>query len=372
MQDLNNKVRVLIADKSSYSRLVLEDILNNESDITIVGMATDGDELLQQLKDKKPDVLVADIGLPKNKKLHTFKRVFSESATPIVLLLDKEEHTLELMEEATEIGVYAVVLKPEGLKKFPNYRSLKNELADKIREVRRSDLRDARHLVKKLKTEDHALQKEDTVNRHATAETVIVIGASTGGTLAVESIVKQLSPNLNASVLVAVHMPAGFSSTFTKRLKELTPLNVVEGKAGLILKPGKIIVAPGGRNMVANSIMGNTANLRIAFADDNVATMEHPSVDLLMKSVAESGVKQVVGVILTGMGKDGTVGASYIKRRGGVLIAQDEESSAIFGMAKSAIESGYINKVLPLSQIAYFLNEYVSRQNKVSSTDSFA
>nr|WP_262914621.1 chemotaxis protein CheB [Pontibacter vulgaris] len=362
----------MIADKSSYTRLVLEDILNSEKDITIVGVVPDSDKLLEQLKETKPDVIVADLGLLKHDNLFTLKRIFSELATPIVLLLHQEEHTLDLIKETTEIGVYAVVFKPEGQKNFPNYRVLKDELLFKVRAVLQSELRDAKRLVNQVPEVSIQQQKHAVSKQNVTADTIIVIGASTGGTLAVESIIKQLAPDINASVLVAVHMPAGFSTTFTKRLKEITPLNVVEGKTGLMLKPGKVIVAPGGRNMVANSIMGNAANLRIGFTEDNNTSDEYPSIDLLMKSVAVSGVKNVVGVILTGMGKDGTVGASYIKERGGVLIAQDEESSAIFGMAKSAIDSGYINKVLPLSQISYFLNKYVLRQHKVSSTDSNA
>ncbi|WP_460879366.1 CheB methylesterase domain-containing protein [Pontibacter rugosus] len=203
-----------------------------------------------------------------------------------------------------------------------------------------------------------------------TADTVIVIGASTGGTQAVESILAKLSADLNASVLVALHLPENFTKSYTNRLQSITSLQVVEGHEGLVLKPGKVIVAPGGRNMVVKPVKVKAANIRISFSDTAPTHYDQPSIDLLMQSVAESKVVRVVGVILTGMGKDGTQGASCILKRGGTMIAQDEGTSAIFGMARSAIESGYINKVLPLQEIPHFLNQYVAGQQQVSIPDS--
>ncbi|MFD2244689.1 chemotaxis protein CheB [Pontibacter ruber] len=368
MKDQVQKLRVFIADKSSYTRLVLEDILGSESDITIAGMAADGDELLQQLKVVQPDVVIVDYKLPKNSRLFTLKRVFSEAPAPILLLIEKEKLTLDLIKEATEVGVYGIVLKP-GPEMRPNYRNVGDELIQKVRAVRESEYWDVERRIQLL--EQDVLVPEQHVHRKtAAADTVIVIGASTGGTQAIESIVRQLTEDLKATVLVAVHLPERFTKTFSKRLQELTPLKVMEGKSGLPLKPGKIIVAPGGRNMVVEAHLGNPYNLMIGFTDEPAVTFDQPSVDLLMKSVAKTQVKHVIGIILTGMGKDGTVGASLIQERGGIIIAQNEESSAIFGMAKSAIESGYINKVLPLSDIPHFINGFMAQQHEVSATDS--
>jgi two-component system chemotaxis response regulator CheB len=367
VQDQTNKVRVLVADSSSYTRLVLEEIIAAEKDITVTGVASDGDELVQLLKLSGASVVMADYGLPKNNRFFTFKRIFSEVPTPIVLLLEKELLTLELVKEVTALGVYAIILKPEGAL-FPNYRSIAAEVLMKVRAVQQTDFCDMQRRLLLLQQEVADMPKRKPKQKVAPVETVIVIGASTGGTQAIEYIIRHLSPDLQASILIAVHLPVAFTRTFTRRLQELTPLTVKEGRSGLLLQPGKIIVAPGERNMVVKPVMGNRASLKIDFEEEETVSFDLPSVDVLMESVAQSAVKRIVGVILTGMGKDGTVGAGLIKGRGGVVIAQNEASSAIFGMAKSAIDSGFIKEVLPLGEIAQYINNL--EQHGVSITDS--
>ncbi|AKD04868.1 chemotaxis protein CheB [Pontibacter korlensis] len=365
-------LRVLIADGSSYSRLVLQDIIGSADGVQVTDLAADGGELLEKLKVDKAELVVLDYDLPNNEDLLVLKRIFSEVPVPVLLLLQQEQLTLEMLKQAVELGVYGVVLKPGNSRYYTNYRSIAQEVLRKVLAVRQTELYDTQQRLKQLQQEVVFLKEASQLGRqnNSTADTVIVIGASTGGTQAVESIVKQLSPDLNASVLVALHLPQNFTRTYSERLRSLTPLKVVEGHRGVKLCPGKIIVAPGGCNMVVESIMGSRENLMVSFTDEEPVLYDQPSIDLLMRSVAQSAVKQVVGVILTGMGKDGTSGASYIRSRGGIVVAQNEETSAIFGMAKSAIDSGYINKVLPLPEIPQFLNRFVAGQQQVRVTDS--
>jgi two-component system, chemotaxis family, protein-glutamate methylesterase/glutaminase len=363
------KLKVLVADRSSHARLVLEGILAESAGIEVTGLASDGDQLMYLLQQQKVDVVLASVESYQSDRLFYFKRIFSESPTPIVMLIEKDQLSLELLKEAIDIGVYGVVTKP-GPASRPNYRSISDDIRHKVLAVRESEYWAPE---KRLHMLGLAAQLVQPVTRStakkATAETIIVIGASTGGTKAVEQIVRQLDPNLNASVLIAIHLPPKFTHTYTRRLKELTSLLVIEGRTGLVPKPGKVIVAPGGRNMVVHSVMGNPANLKIAFCEEKTDSFDLPSVDHLMQAVAQSSVRRVVGVILTGMGKDGTSGAQAIfEREGGHVIAQDEATSAIFGMAKSAIESGYTDKVLPLSKIADYLNQYVAEQQQQVST----
>ncbi|MBC5773601.1 response regulator [Pontibacter sp. KCTC 32443] len=357
------EIRVLIAAQSSHTRLVLESTLNEEKDIFVAGFAKDGDELLKTLKENEPHVVLVNCDLPQNKSFFTLKRIFSEAPTPIVLLVKREQLTLEFVQEVTALGVYAIVLKPEQ-KRFPDYRSIAAELAFKIRAVRQTINWDVHRRLAQLKDQVENLSAE-TITPKPLVDTVIVIGASTGGTKAIEFIVKQLDNDLNAAVLVAVHLPSGFTKSLAERLQNHTRLKVREGRQGAILKPNKLIVAPGGRNMEIQSIIGNTEGYKISFSDDVAENFDQPSIDLLMQSVANSNVKRVLGVILTGMGKDGTAGATTIYKRGGLVIAQDEASSDIFGMAKSVIESGVTQHVLPLSEIPHFINSYVASQNTV-------
>jgi two-component system, chemotaxis family, protein-glutamate methylesterase/glutaminase len=370
-----NGIRVLIGERSSFSRLVLEDILASEADLKVDCLAADGEELLQQLHCNEVDVVLTSADLRHNERLYAFKRIFSERPTPILMIVEREQLTLELLKEAIELGVYSIILKPGPVAR-PNYRSISEEILRKVRAVRDSEYWEPEKRLQMLSEDANLLEPYKPLEKNATADTIIVIGASTGGTQAVETIVKQLDPKLKASVLIAIHMPPKFTHTYTRRLKDLTPLVVIEGRTGLIPKAGKIIVAPGGRNMIVHSVMGNHASLKIGFSEEAIPAEaipadDMPSVDQLMQTAARSSAKRVIGVILTGMGKDGTAGASAIvKREGGHVIAQNEESAAIFGMAKSAIESGNTHKVLPLSQIADYLNRYVAAQQQVSITDN--
>lgn len=364
VQDQTNSLRVLVADKSSYTRLVLEYILSSEKDISIVGSVSDGDSLVEKLKEEKADLAIVDMDLPKNTRLFTLQRVYSEVPTPILLLVDRNKLSLELIKGALEIGVYGIIIKP-GDGNCPNYRDISEELVQKVRQVRDFGSWNDHNRYYRIEQE-YRLERDKVLVNVSSNDSIIVIGASTGGIPAIESIVKQLSPDLKATILIAVHLPVGFSQSLIKRLQELTPLKVVEGRSGILLKPGKIIVAPGGQNMVVQSVMGSGSNLKIGFSDEPTAAEDRPSVDLLMKSVAESSIKNIIGIILTGMGKDGTIGASYIKKSGGMLVAQDEASSVIFGMAKSAIEHGFINKIMPLSRIPFFINKYQAPQYEVS------
>jgi two-component system chemotaxis response regulator CheB len=369
VQEQDKTLRVLIAEKSDYSRLVLQDIIDTAAGLQVVGLAADGNELLLLQKEQKADIVVLDFELPRNEQLYTLKRIFSEESAPVLLLVAQEHLTLEMMQQALELGVYGIIIKP-GSGHYINYRSLEEEVLLKLHAVRDSDHWDGERRLSLLHQVLLEMEEKPKRRRGTTADVVIVIGASTGGTQAVETIIRGFSPALKASVLVALHLPQRFTSNYIQRLKELTPLKVTEGSEGMVLKKGKIIVAPGGRTMVVRSVMGNEANLMISFTDEASGTYDLPSIDLLMKSVSKSAVPYIVGVILTGMGKDGTVGASYIQHSGGMMIAQNEESSAIFGMARSAIESGYIDKVLPLSEIPHFLNRYVAERHQVSATDS--
>ena len=359
------KINVLVADQLSHSRLVLETILEGEPDFDVVGVVADKEALMRVAREQAPDVLLLNYDLPGNKELLVLKQVFSEVPVPVILLVKREQLTLELVKEATALGVYAIILKP-GNKRYPDYRSVAGELVYKIRAVQDTVNWDVQQRLTYLQNEVETLATRVAPRPQPLVDTVVVVGGSTGGTQAIGEIVKCLTAELKATVLVAVHLPAGFTGKLVQRLQKHTRLTVKEGKTGLLLKPGKLIVAPGGRNMVIQPVVGSNANYKISFAEDVVPDFDRPSIDLLMQSVANSSIKNVLGVILTGMGRDGTIGATTIHKRGGTVIAQDKASSAIFGMAKSVIDNGLSHHVLPLSEIPHFINRYVASQSTVS------
>jgi two-component system chemotaxis response regulator CheB len=187
---------------------------------------------------------------------------------------------------------------------------------------------------------------------------LVVVGASTGGTRAVEQIVQSLHPELACAVLVAVHLPAHFTASFVKRLQRLSSLPVKIGQVGMSVEAGQIIVAPGGQNMVVKSVeRGPWQVWQIDFSTEPSPGPDQPSVDMLMHSAAQAAGSDVVGIILTGLGSDGTYGARCIQERGGQVITQNEESAAVFSMPHSVIRAGYADAVLPLEHIATAVNQ---------------
>jgi two-component system chemotaxis response regulator CheB len=329
---------------------VLADILNTEIDLEVLDTAENGDDLIQKIRDHSPDLVIADYYLPKNNRMFVFRRIQHEFNIPILMIIGKEEVSADFIFEALKIGVYDYV-KIANNTRVPQFRSISHEIVTKVRAV--MDIK-AHQLA--LKQGPPVLESRPPGQKEPGS--LVVIGGSTGGTKALETIVRGLSQQLGAAVLVAVHLPEKFTRSFTLRLRSLTALKVVEGRVGVKLESGKIIVAPGDRNMIVTRHLGLRHDFRVAFSEEPADEFDRPSVDMLMKSVARLAGAKTLGVILSGMGKDGTLGAKAILSKGGETIAQDEASSAIFGMAKSAIEKGYINKVIGLNQIPDYINRF--------------
>jgi len=337
---------------------VLSDILNSEIDLEVLDTAENGEELIQKIKALPPDLVIADYNLPRNSRMFTFRRIQHDFNIPILMIIGKNNISDEFIFDAMKVGVYDFV-RIASHTFLPQFRQIREEIVTKVRAV--MDIK--QHQVEitaggVYKRDKSKLKIPTRTSSIKDAISYVVIGASTGGTKAIESIVKNLPQNLSAVVLIALHLPERFTRTFTQRIKSLTPLRVVEGKLGTKLEPGKIIIAPGDKNMIIYRHMGIKTDLRVQFSHEPASEYDRPSVDILMKSVAAEVGSRTLGIVLTGMGTDGTAGVKEVLKKGGETIAQDEASSAIFGMAKSAIDKGGINKVLSLTQIPDYINRF--------------
>lgn len=344
------KLKVTIADSSNYSRLVLSNMVQAQPDLEVLDTAADGRALMASLRRHRPDVVLADFGQPEQSQLLFLKRMFLETGVPVLMLLDQQNGQKENGGLAG-LGVYDYILKPAH-RLQPKLREMQGEILDKIRAVRQpSQLPTFPLPVTTVLAEEKVVPEEKP-------KAIIVIGASTGGTQAIEKIVGQLDKNLDACVLIALHLPAGFTRSFARRLQSLTPLKVVEGRLGTRLLKGKIIIAPGGKNMVVLPEIGKSDRFKINFGPAVSEEFDRPSVNVLMKSVAKVSGQNALGILLTGMGKDGTEGLAALQKAGGTTLAQDQASSVIFGMAKSAIDKGYVSHVRPLNRIPAFINNF--------------
>jgi two-component system chemotaxis response regulator CheB len=215
--------------------------------------------------------------------------------------------------------------------------------------------------------QDYPPFKEALRDKYAT--NVIVIGASTGGAKAVESVLKRLSSNFPAAIIIAQHIPSGFSEALLKRLRKISALPIELGKAGMEILPGKVILAPGGRNMIVKPMLGKIERPVIDFLKDGSNYLDTPSVDKLMESAASIYKKKTIAVVLSGLGNDGSIGAERIYTNQGHVIVQDEISSTVFGMGKSVISGGYFHSVLPIDEIGFYLQSLLLNPSSFNAFD---
>ncbi|HCW06314.1 MAG TPA: chemotaxis response regulator protein-glutamate methylesterase [Cytophagales bacterium] len=339
----SSKIRTVLIDDSAFMRKVISDIINSDESIELVGIANNGQQGIKMTEELKPDVVITDMVMPDYDGMYVVNSLMNKNPLPIILLssLDKTDSRIF---DALQHGAFEFIDKPNEVDraKIQDYR-----LLDLIKEASRTDisLLKAKQLAKK---NIHAHNFEQALYK------IIVIGASTGGPGAVEYVINNLPNNLPIPVIVVQHMPHRFLETFTSRLNDQSHLTVKLARKGESIKDGVIYIAPGEANLrVEHNLV--TGSPMFTFTEKKYSEFNNPSIDCLFESVAETYKGACIGVILTGMGKDGMVGLQKIKDKGGYTISQDEESSVVFGMPKAAFESGATRQVVNLKQIPGFI-----------------
>lgn len=339
-------IRALVADDSGLMRLIISDILNADPVIKVIDTAVNGMEAVKKVLDLKPDVVVLDLNMGEYDGKYAVKKIMAEQPTPILILSALGNTDLNSVLEVLKLGAVDYINKPE-----------KN--ATRVRDI-------AADIIKKVKVVSTQANKKALIrNKDCTTNTyehtfpakinydVIVIGASTGGPTAVEKVITKLPKNLPVPVLIAQHMPSNFVPSFVERLNALSPLDIVMAKADDLIIPGKIYIAPGNENIkVARTLSG-----RVKIMADSAKYKEynHPSVTGLMLSVAEVYKERSIGVILTGMGRDGAEGLAEIKKAGGYTVVQNKETSVVYGMPREAMEKGYARLAVSIDEMSGFL-----------------
>lgn len=341
---MSGKIKVLLIEDSGLMRLIISDILRKDKAIEIVDTAENGKDGVEKTLKHNPDVVVTDLIMPHYDGVYAVKHIMKQKPTPIVVLssLGKAD---PIVFDALKEGAVDFVDKPKE-KVISNIREVNHVLIEAVKAAQKAN-------VMPLPRPDKAITHVHTFNAQLNYD-IIAIGASTGGPGAVEKVIDKLPANLSIPVVIAQHMPERFLESFAKRLDLLTPLKVKLAEKGELLSGGTVYIVPGH----SNTKVGRDAfSGKITFSSTKREFREFnfPSVDCLFLSVAATYASKAIGVILTGMGKDGTEGIKAIYEAGGYTIAQDEASSVVYGMPKSAIDSGVIKKSVPIYDISSFI-----------------
>jgi two-component system, chemotaxis family, protein-glutamate methylesterase/glutaminase len=345
------RVRVLIVDDSAFYRQAIAGMLKSSPYVEVVGSVTDGSEAIKALPLLKPDVITLDLNMP-NMDGFTFLRWLMVNKPMPVLVISSQSESTNVF-RALEMGAVDFLAKTTE-KASIDFVKLQDELVSKVETIAMvppEKLRDLRKIVTQASqaTEELKEHLESQRWREKSRYMVVVIGASTGGPPAIQTVLSRLPRDFPVPIAVVQHMPAGFTYYFADRLNHVLNVAVKEAESGDVLETGKVLICPGGHHMCFRKA-GNKAVVDLQPRQE--ADRYVPSVDALMISAAEIFHSKVLGVLLTGMGNDGKLGMKRIKERGGSTIAESEETAVVFGMPKEAIQTGVVDKVLRLPEIS--------------------
>jgi two-component system chemotaxis response regulator CheB len=337
------KTRVLVIDDSALIRKLLSEIVNAESDMECIGAAADPIAAREMIRSLNPDVLTLDVEMPKMDGLDFLERLMRLRPMPAVMVSTLTDKGSETTLRALELGAVDFVAKPKfdiasGLREYAE------EITDKIRIAATARIK--RHGVTPntvAKTPAKMLG-----NRLASTEKLIIIGASTGGTEAIKDVLVALPPDC-PGILIAQHMPPGFTKSFAERLDRLCRISVKEAEGGERVLPGTAFIAPGHSHLL---LKRSGANYVTELSQSEPVNRHRPAVDVLFRSAAQHAGKNAIAVILTGMGKDGAAGMRELHEAGAHTIAQDEASCVVSGMPKEAIAAGGVDEIVALDGIA--------------------
>ena len=346
------KLKILVVDDSAYMRKKISEILLKDPGIEKVVTAIDGRDALVKVANEKPDVITLDIEMPEMGGIEALDYIMSDYPTPAIMLSAYSSKDSNKTFEALDRGAVDFVLKPSGQISM-DMEQVEEELKAKVKLASLVDIRKFIPRVSVVKVWDKFVVNNVKPPVLKEFKKLVVIAASTGGPPALEAILSKLPADLDACVLVVQHMPAGFTNSFANRLSRVCFLSASEAKAKEILTARSILVAPGNFHMeIVSDRKGGNSRGAVHLTKGASIFGIRPAADITMECVANVYGENVIGVVLTGMGSDGTKGLAKIKSKGGKTIAQDEESCAVFGMPKVAIEKGLVDKVLPLEEIA--------------------
>lgn len=334
---MSQRIRVLVVDDSAFVRKAVGRMLATADDIEVVGYARDGVEGLALARELRPDVMTLDIRMPRLGGLETLERLMAEQPLPVLLMSTLTQEGAEVTLRGLELGAMEFIDKSSV--QPMSMLSLAEELVGKIRALGHAHAHERPRPPRARAADGVARPRAECV----------VIGASTGGPTALQAVMSGLPAAFHVAIVIVQHIPRGFTRSLAERLDARSAIPVREARHGDSLEPGQVLLAPAG---IHTRLVRAGGSVEISLEEEPSESLHRPSVDVLMASAAEVYGAHALGVVLTGMGSDGTEGLRAIQQRGGLTLAEAEESCVIFGMPKAAIEAGVVERTLPLDRIA--------------------
>ncbi len=352
-------IKALVVDDTIVYRKIVGDVLKQIPGVEVIGTANNGKIALSKIVSLKPDIITLDIEMPEVNGIQVLEKLAEMPDAPVAVMLSTlTQQGSEMTIKALELGAFDFVPKPSDGKMAENMKKVKDAILPIIEGYKRR--KSTQLKIRERMTQKPALAKPAPLRTpppaprragiRANAE-IVGIGISTGGPNALTRMIPMLPGNLKAPVLIVQHMPPLFTASLANSLNNKSDLSVKEAENGDIIEPGTVLIAPGGKQMKIVAAADGIAR-KIKITDDPPENSCKPSVDYLFRSIAQHYVGRSTGVIMTGMGSDGSKGLVHMKNNGSTIIAQSEETCTVYGMPKEPIESGVAEIVVPLDKIA--------------------
>ncbi|MFH1194273.1 MAG: chemotaxis response regulator protein-glutamate methylesterase [bacterium] len=350
-------IRVLIVDDSAFMRKSLSIILGSDPEVEIVGTARDGLEGFELTKKLTPDLVTLDIEMPKMDGLTALKKIMAECPTTVIMVSSLTTEGAESTLKALELGAVDFIPKEMSFVSV-NIVGIKDELLKKIKYFgRKKSIRATLNriqILRQTRVQTPVVPISTLTDMPKIGYKAVAIGISTGGPLSLQKVIPRLAGNIGVPVFIVQHMPPKFTKSLADRLNSMSQLNVKEAENNEEVKSNNVYIAPGGFHMTA---VKNGSTVKISINSEPSTTLHRPSVDVMVQSLVGIYGKNLMGIIMTGMGRDGLLGIQDLKKLGGYALAQDEESCVVYGMPKAVVDAGCADVVAPLEKISDIINK---------------
>jgi two-component system chemotaxis response regulator CheB len=348
-------IRVLVVDDSAFVRKVVSQMLRRSPFIEVVGTARDGGEALEMAAELHPDVITLDLVMPRMDGLEFLRQQMAiKPVRVIVCSISEQSGTAAL--QALDLGAVDFVQKPTALATDRVYE-IADELVAKVKAAAQVSLPLAAS-SERDKDDGTVAVAPEVIPRVARGKfEIVVLGISTGGPQALRLLIPRIPADFRVPIVVVLHMPVGYTAMYAQRLNEISPLNVVEAHEGDVIQAGTMYLAQAGNHL--SFIRADDGTVRAHLDVEPGDTQHRPSVDVLFRSASEVYRDKVLGVVMTGMGSDGLVGAAHIQARGGRILTEAESSCVVYGMPRAVVEAGLSNQVATLGDMAASIMEMV-------------